>query len=292
MVSTFSKSISIPSFKVVVSREIYRRGEPMFVLSGRPIVINFRISSNLMIKIISNFLAVLFVSSLLSNAVYAQAARRDDGGSARVINKLQAMVREMTAERDALKAENDKLAAEIETLKEQHEAAVSREEKLGGELDTQKSTIEAVRGRLDQTHGKLVEVVEKYKVLNQSKNQLSLEHVELQKLQEFTVSELDSCENKNIKMYQATRDMLKDYGRQSLWARLVQAEPVFQFKSVELENIIQEYEDKLVEQKYRRKTELEEVYEEAEIVEEAEISEPESEEAHESGEMESQKDGG
>lgn len=249
----------------------------MFVLSGWPVVINFRISSIPMIKIISIFLAVLFVSSLLSNAVYAQAARRDDGGSARVINKLQAMVREMTAERDALKSENDKLVAEIETLKQQHEAAVSREEKLSGELDSEKSTNEAVRGRLDQTHEKLVEVVEKYKVLNQAKNQLSLEHAELQKLQEFTVSELDACEDKNIKMYQATRDMLEDYGGQSLWARLVQAEPVFQFKSVELENIVQEYEDKLIEQKYRRKTELDEVYEETEIVDEMQESAQDSE---------------
>ncbi|MBE0437061.1 MAG: hypothetical protein IBX56_14815 [Methylomicrobium sp.] len=250
-----------------------------------------------MIKIISIFLAVLLVTSLLSNVVYAQAARRDDGGSARVINKLQAMVREMTAERDALKSDNDRLAAEIETLKEQHEAAVSREEKLSGELDSQKSTIEAVRGRLDQTHGKLVEVVEKYKVLNQSKNQLSLEHAELQKLQEFTVSELDSCENKNIKMYQATRDMLKDYGGQSLFARLVQAEPVFQFNSVELENIIQEYEDKLIEQKYRRKTEPEEVYEETtEGAEETEVSgtepEPEPEEVDQPDEMQSREEGG
>ncbi|MBU2570558.1 MAG: hypothetical protein KJ725_11120 [Gammaproteobacteria bacterium] len=227
--------------------------------------------------IIKSIVLALAVVSMTVTEVHAQAARRDDGGSARVINKLQAMVREMTAERDALKSENETLAAEIETLKEQHEAAVSREEKLSGELDTQKSTNEAVRGRLDQTHEKLVEVVEKYKVLNQAKNQLSLEHAELQKLQEFTVSELDTCEDKNIKMYQATRGMLKDYSGQSLWSRLVQSEPVFQFKSVELENIIQEYEDKLIEQKYRRKTELDEVYEEAEIVDEMQESAQDSE---------------
>ncbi len=244
--------------------------------------------------IIKSIALTLVLTSMTVSEVNAQAARRDDGGSARVINRLQGMVREMTAERDALKAENDKLASEIETLKEQHEAAVSREEKLSGELDTQKSTNEAVRGRLDQTHEKLVEVVEKYKVLNQAKNQLSLEHAELQKLQEFTVSELDSCEDKNIKMYQATREMLKNYSGQSLWSRLVQAEPVFQFKSVELENIIQEYEDKLIEQKYRRKTEAEDVYEESEGAEETEVSapEPEPEEVDQPDEMQSQEEGG
>lgn len=233
--------------------------------------------------------SALVCLSMLAGEAHAQAARRDDG-SARVINKLQGMVREMTAERDGLKAENEKLAAELETLKEQHEAAVSREEKLSGELETQKSANEAVRGRLDQTHQKLVEVVEKYKVLNQDKNQLSLQHAELQKLQEFTVSELDSCEDKNIKMYQATREMLKNYSGQSLWSRLVQAEPVFQFNSVELENIIQEYEDKLIEQKYRRKTEPEEVYEEPEGAEETEVPapEPELEEVDHPDEMQSQ----
>lgn len=219
---------------------------------------------------------VLTCLPILPGEVHAQAARRDDG-SARVINKLQAMVREMTAERDGLKAENEKLAAEIETLKEQHESAVAREEKLSGALDTQKSANEAVRGRLDQTHQKLLEVVEKYKVLNQAKNQLSVEQAELQKLQEFTVSELDGCEDKNIKLYQATREMLKNSGGQSLWTRLVQSEPFFQFNSVEVENIIQEYEDKVIEQKYRRKTEPEEVYEEPEGAEETEVSAPEPE---------------
>lgn len=243
-------------------------------------------------RIISMALVLLF-TPMLGSEVHAQAARRDDG-SARVINRLQGMVREMTAERDALKSENETLAAEIETLKMQHEAAVSREEKLSGELDTQKNTNEAVRGRLDRTHGKLVEVVEKYKVLNQANNQLSLVHAELQKLQEFTVSELDSCEDKNIKMYQATRGMLKEYAGQSLWERLVQAEPVFQFNSVELENIIQEYEDKLIEQKYRRKTEPEEVYEETEIVDEAKDAAPapEPEEVDQPDEMKSQEEGG
>lgn len=214
------------------------------------------------IDIIKLTLVVLVFAPMIYSQVHAQAARRDDGGSARVINRLQGMVREMTAERDALKSENDKLTAEIETLKEQKDAAVLVGEKLSTELDTQKSTNEAVRVRLDQTHERLVEVAEKYKVLNQAKNQLSLEHAELQKQQEFAVSELDSCEDKNIKMYQATREILNNYKGQGLWSRLVQAEPIFQFNSVEVENIIQEYEDKLIEQKYKRKTEPDEPYEE------------------------------
>lgn len=223
-----------------------------------------------MIKIIKIPTMVLIAIIASQNIANAQQARRDDGGSARIINKLQAMVREMTAERDKLKAENEKMSAEIESLKQEKDAAVSAEEKLSGELAAQRDSNEAVRGRLDQTHAKLLEVVEKYKTLNQEKNQLSLEHAELQKQQEFTVTELDSCEGKNIKMYQATREILDNYRGQGLFTRLVQSEPIFQFNSVEVENIIQEYEDKLIEQQYKRKDEPDAPFEEAETAGETE----------------------
>jgi hypothetical protein len=111
-------------------------------------------------RIIKSLLApVLLTGGMLSANV--QAAPRAADGNNKVVLKLQAMVKEMTVERDLLKTEKDKLASEIEQLKKEKAAAVSAEDSLIGELAAQKSSTAAVSNTLEQTHAKLLEVIEK-----------------------------------------------------------------------------------------------------------------------------------
>jgi hypothetical protein len=63
-------------------------------------------------------------------------------------------------------------------------------------------------------------------------------------------TELQNCESKNIKLYEAAEEVLNAYEHNTLFDSLLESEPVFQIKSVELESIVQEYEDKLRKQKY------------------------------------------
>jgi len=197
----------------------------------------------------------LLIGSLFSATV--QAAPRAADGNSKVVLKLQGMVREMTVERDLLKTEKDKLASEIEQLKEQLKkdkaAAALAEDRLSSELAAQKNSNAAVSKTLEQTHAKLLEVIDKYNALNQAKNELSATHANLQNTLKQTETELQSCETKNIKMFEAAKEILKSYENRGLMDTLLKSEPIFQFKSVEMENIIQEYEDKLIKQKYQHK---------------------------------------
>lgn len=203
-------------------------------------------------KVIKRLLVpTLLLGGFLSPAL--QAAPRDANGSNKMVAKLQAMVKEMTVERDQLKTEKDKLAADIEQLKQEKLAAASAEERLNGELATQKSSNTEVRNKLDQTHAKLLEVIEKYNVLNQAKSELSATYANLQTTQKLTETELQSCEGKNIKLFEAAKGILNTYEDKDVWDALLKAEPVLQFKSVEMEGIVQEYEDKLSKQKYQHK---------------------------------------
>ena len=63
-------------------------------------------------------------------------------------------------------------------------------------------------------------------------------------------TELQNCEGKNIKLYEAAEEVLNAYEHNTLFDSLLESEPIFQIKSVELESIVQEYEDKLRKQKY------------------------------------------
>jgi septum formation topological specificity factor MinE len=170
-----------------------------------------------------------------------------------MVAKMQAMVREMTTERDQLKAEKDKLVSEMEQLKKDKSAAASAEDRLNGELSAQKSNNNEVRNKLDQTHAKLLEVIAKYNALNQAKSELSATHANLQNTQKQTEAEWQSCEGKNIKMFEAAKEILSSYENKGVMDTLLKNEPLLQFKSVEMESIVQEYEDKLTKQKYQHK---------------------------------------
>ncbi len=204
---------------------------------------------NKIIKVI--VISILLIGSLLSATV--QAAPRAADGNNKVVLKLQTIVRDMTAERDQLKTEKDKLASEIEQVKKEKSAAASAEDRLSGELAAQKSSNDEVRNKLEQTHAKLLEVIDKYNALNKAKNELSATHDNLQNTQKQTETNLQSCEAKNIKMFEAAKEVLNSYENKGVMDALLKSEPVLQFKSVEMESIIQEYEDKLIKQKYQHK---------------------------------------
>jgi septum formation topological specificity factor MinE len=203
-------------------------------------------------RIIKSLVVPLLVVGCLS-ATNVQAAPRAADANNKVIVKLQTIVRDMTTERDLLKTEKDKLVSEIEQVKKEKAVAASAEDRLSSALDAQKSTNTEVRNTLDQTHAKLLEVIEKYNALNKDKNELSATHANLQNVQKQTETNLQSCEGKNIKMFEAAKEVLNSYENKGVMDSLLKSEPVLQFKSVKMESIIQEYEDKLIKQKYQHK---------------------------------------
>ncbi|MDD5271852.1 MAG: hypothetical protein PHU14_03945 [Methylovulum sp.] len=195
----------------------------------------------------------------------AEAAPREaGGGSAKIVGKLQAMVKDITSERDLLKTENAKVAAELETLKGQLKqdqdaaaAATAAQKKLGEDLAAQKATADEVHVRLDNTTAKLREVIEKYNALNKAKNDLSTAYAVLQNSQQATASELKSCEAKNIKMFEGAKEVMEGFQscqKRGIMDTLIGSEPFSQIKDVEFETAMQSYEDKLRKQKYQGKT--------------------------------------
>ncbi len=120
-------------------------------------------------------------------------------------------------------------------------------------MAAQKSSAEEVRAKLDQTHAKLLEVIEKYNVLNKAKTELNTLHANLENTQKQTETNLQSCEAKNLKLFEAGKEVLNTYEHKDVMDSLLKAEPLLQFKSVEMESIVQEYEDKLLKQKYQHK---------------------------------------
>lgn len=200
-------------------------------------------------------LIVLLIFTLvnLNLNVFAAPAKSPDASTKAAMAKLQAMVKEATSARDMLKAENDKIIAELEQVKKEKESAISESNQLQTQLEGQKSTNSAVSDKLDQTHAKLLEVIEKYNALNKSKNELSVLNINTENKLKLTENNLISCENKNLKLFEAGKEILSSYENKNLLDSVLKEEPIFKFKSVEMEGVIQEYEDKLHKEKYLHK---------------------------------------
>ena len=197
-------------------------------------------------------LSVLLIGSLLS-AITQAAPNAAADANAKAMAKLQGMIKAANTERDLIKIDKDKLSADIEQLKKDVSAKASDEERVSAELAEQKNNNATVSNTLQQTHGKLLEVIEKYNALNKSKNELAAQHVDLENSHKQIEGFLQTCESKNIKLFEAGKEVLNTYQNKNLMDSLLKADPIFQFKSVEMEGIVQEYEDKLNKQKYQAK---------------------------------------
>jgi hypothetical protein len=58
-----------------------------------------------------------------------------------------------------------------------------------------------------------------------------------------------SCEAKNLKLYEYSTELVQRYQKKGVWSALTQKEPVFGTKEVGIENVVQEYQEKLADQK-------------------------------------------
>jgi chromosome segregation ATPase len=201
---------------------------------------------------------IIFVLGMSLFSIQVGYAANKEGGSAKAIKKLQMMVKDATTERDRLSTENAKMATELDQLKKQIEldkkASTALADKHNKELSTQKSITDETHNRLENTTTRLHEVIDKYNALNQSKNELVAEHSSLQNTQQFTASELKACESKNIKLYEASKEVITGYEGckdKGIVDTLLDSEPLLQINKVEFETIAQEYEDKLNKQKFK-----------------------------------------
>ncbi|WP_445366299.1 hypothetical protein ACH5Y9_12545 [Methylomonas sp. BW4-1] len=200
--------------------------------------------------------AIVFV--LISSAWSAsQAAPREAAKNDGAVLKLQAMVKSLTAERDAAKAESAKLAEELqelERLKKAHSAAVAAKEQISSELSVQRNANGEVRERLEKSNARLSDVMEKHKEVSQAKADLQAQLDAINAKQQATEQQLGVCDTHNVKLYEAAKELLARYENKGALASVLQNEALLQFNSVEMETIVQEYEDKLNAGKYQKQS--------------------------------------
>jgi len=201
----------------------------------------------------SGILALLV--TLIASDVFAETERRDPGSAAAA--KAQYMLRQVAAERDALKSQNAQLEDEKEKLKKQLESLETKTKSTEGKNNYQEKLIErykendqVLRTRIDQQRERMEEVIEKFQEVV-----ASLREVETRKTQlTAQVADLDrevrACAKNNVMLFETGLEVLGQYKNKGVWEAMSQKEPVTGLTKVTIQNLVRDYRQRMKEQKY------------------------------------------
>lgn len=182
-------------------------------------------------------------------AAQAETVRQGGNEQGALVARLQQMVNEITAERDALSAQNARLAEELAAEKKSHEKDLDQlQKKLSGSegtLDKYKENDAALRERLTQDRARMQELVDKFRETAQNLREVEMERAGLRTDLAGRQEEIRQCTRKNLELYEANLDLLDRYQSKGVWDAMMQREPVTGLKRVEVENRIEEYRRRL-----------------------------------------------
>lgn len=166
--------------------------------------------------------------------------------------RLQQMLRKVEQEKAQLARENEQLtqqsgaaAAQLKQLQEELAASQRRAGGLATKTSALEKEIEAVRAEREAFAAKLA-ATEKLRAEMAAKlADTEAERRRLAVLGQHQQQTLETCRDHNGKLYAYGNELLEQYRRKSCGDALLQFEPVTGLKRVEVENLLEDYGDRL-----------------------------------------------
>jgi septal ring factor EnvC (AmiA/AmiB activator) len=200
-------------------------------------------------------ISLLLSCALLGMAAVLPAAAQQGPDPAQLqqaLARAQGLLRQLGQQKQQLEVEAAKLKGELAAAEKRlRKAELDIEDKTASlavaEASGKRSAsaLERTQGRLDQTTAKLKEVIGRYKETAGQLRQTQFEKEQLEVALAGTTQALRDAEASNLELYRDNREILELYRNKSGWAGLLQREPVTGLKSVEIENVIEEYQYKM-----------------------------------------------
>ena len=192
-------------------------------------------------KIFRTTLLTLILLALIVGQITkarADTARRDPDDQ-RVLAKAQYLLKQVSSERDALKADNAQLKTQLDAAN----ARLAAQQKKSGEA------IAKYRENTSSLGDHLREMTEKNQQL--SADLLATKNDDMERTQQVR-----TCADNNLKIYQISMELANRYRKKGVFDALLQKEPVTQLKRVEIDNIAEQYKDLLGDLKFQAPREI------------------------------------
>lgn len=168
-------------------------------------------------------------------AARARAALRQATQRIRELEDQNATLQAKQAEADRARQElSDKLAADEKQLADLHKQG-----------DADKATLQQTNAQLSSQRASNAKLQSTYE---ETSNNLKTRDADAKRLDTMlgqARQRIDACETKNDALYKTAEEVLDLYDKRDLWDAVASSEPVTKLKRVEIENLMQDYEDKL-----------------------------------------------
>jgi chromosome segregation ATPase len=179
------------------------------------------------------------------------------------LKRAQQQVQQMRQEKASIEEklsgfeqEKEKIAGQLSGAQARARAAASKNQQLQTELDAamrDKQTLEAQKADLEKQLAELsakhTQLTAKHAATEGELAQTSSLKLQTESSLRGRTQQLAVCEDKNIKLYSHGRDLIKQCTDRSATDMVLRLEPFTGLKRVELENVLEEYRDKLDAQK-------------------------------------------
>lgn len=169
---------------------------------------------------------------------------------------VQQQLQEASEQVSTLEEEKKKLTLDLEQATKTAKNATAKAMRLTKKLKEEQATRKQTENELIGTKQKLAEtaaqLAETAKSLAQTSNNLEQMGTEKKKLETIKANnerEIAICQDKNAKLYGYGRELMTKYENKSCADSLIQTEPFTGLKKVEIENLLENYRDKLDDQR-------------------------------------------
>jgi len=200
-------------------------------------------------------LAVSFLAGSLFPE--AMATSNKDSKERQALRRVQVQLNEMQQQKSALEQEKVSLAEQTEEMKKKAVSleadaakANARRVALDKELEGLRKEKSDISDKYQDAAKGLQEMTSKHSEALQALQRRELEIKRYEAEVARQTRQVEMCEGKNSQLYQINVELMDKYQSKGVFGALLQAEPFTQMKSVEVENLLQEYRDKLDMEKF------------------------------------------
>ena len=172
-----------------------------------------------------------------------QALRRMQQQLTEIQQQKSAMDQEKTVLEDALKTR--KTQNEIDIHKRSTASAAAKAHLLEKEIETANNEKAELRARLD-------EAAKQNQAVSAQRDQLEQDLKNTASVLAKENEQRKLCETNNAALYGIGRELVDWYGRKGAFHAILEAEPFTRMKSVEMENLLENYREKLEGQRLER----------------------------------------
>lgn len=207
--------------------------------------------------------AVLMLATTLAMSCTAWAQEKPGTREREGLRRAQQLVQQARQEKTALEAkmagveaekatvtqEKDKLASQVRGAQAKAKEASAKSQQLLAERDALVTEKQGLLSQKAELEKRLADMTAKQADTERLLNTMQVQKKQADATLETRERQLASCEVKNVKLYQHGRDLMNQCQDQNASGKLLRMEPFTGIKRVELENLLEEYRDKLDGQK-------------------------------------------